>query len=59
LKVKLAQLIETNIQSISSYYQKELSNISIHNRELGTLNRDLKDRVYKLINDNDDLRKTF
>jgi hypothetical protein len=53
MKVKLAQLIETNTQQISSYFQKELANLSIHNREICKLNKDLKDRIYKHISDND------
>jgi hypothetical protein len=59
MKVKLAQLIETNTQQISSYFQKELANLTIHNKEISKLNKDLKDRIYKLIADNDEIRKTF
>jgi hypothetical protein len=49
MKIKLSQLIETNLKQISEYFQNELSNVSMNNRELQKLNQNLKERIYKLI----------
>lgn len=59
LKIKLSQLIEADMKSLCSYYQNELALLQTNINALEDVNRNNKERLYKALQDNDEIRKTF
>jgi len=59
LKIKLSQLIDADMKSLCSYCQNELALLQTNINALEDVNRNNKERLYKALQDNDEIRKTF
>lgn len=59
LKVKVSQLFDADIKSLCSYYQNELALLQNNINTLEEVNKNNKERLYKALQDNDEIRKTF
>jgi len=58
-KVKMAQLIDADIQAITKYYENEVEILTVHGSEKDAIITSMRDKVYQGILDNDELRKHF
>lgn len=55
----MSQLIDADIKSISSYYQNQINNLTVTNNQLNKINAEVKEKLYKALYDNDEIRKYF
>lgn len=58
-KIKIAQLVDADIKSLCSYYQNELGLLQTNVNELESVNKSNKEKLYKALHDNDEIRKNF
>lgn len=58
-KVKMAQLIDADIKSLCSYYQNEVALLQTNVNALEEVNKSNKEKLYKALFDNDEIRKNF
>lgn len=58
-KIKMANMLETDIKAMSDYYQNQLKGYIDRVSDLEKINSGLRDRVFKVIQDNDQIRKNF
>lgn len=58
-KVKMAQLFDADIKSLCSYYQNEVALLQTNINALEDINKANKDKLYKALQDNDEIRKNF
>jgi len=52
-KIKMANMLETDIKAMSDYYQNQLKGYIDRVSDLEKINSGLRDRVFKVIQDND------
>ena len=55
----MAQLIDADIKSLCSYYQNEVALLQTNINALEEINKSNKDKLYKSLFDNDEIRKNF
>lgn len=58
-KIKMANLIDADLKGLNSYYLNEIDTLTATNYELQKINDSVKEKLYKSIQDNDELRKSF
>lgn len=58
-KVKMAQLIDADMKSLVSYFQNELALLQTNINTLEDNNKGNKEKLYKALQDNDEIRKNF
>ncbi len=58
-KVKMAQLIDADMKSLVSYFQNELVLLQTNINTLEENNKGNKEKLYKALQDNDEIRKNF
>lgn len=57
--MKMAQLIDADIKSLCSYYQNEVALLQTNINALEDINKSNKEKLYKSLFDNDEIRKNF
>lgn len=57
--MKMAQLIDADIKSLCSYYQNEVALLQTNINALEEINKSNKEKLYKSLFDNDEIRKNF
>lgn len=55
----MSQLVDADIKSLCSYYQNEIALLQTNINSLEDINRSNKDKLYKSLQDNDEIRKNF
>lgn len=55
----MAQLIDADIKSLCSYYQNEVALLQTNINALEDINKSNKEKLYKSLFDNDEIRKNF
>ncbi len=55
----MAQLIDADIKSLCSYYQNEVALLQTNINALEEINKSNKEKLYKSLFDNDEIRKNF
>lgn len=58
-KVKMAQLFDADVKALCSYYQNEVALLQTSVNSLEEINKNNKDKLYKALFDNDEIRKNF
>lgn len=59
LKVKMAQLHEADVSNLSSYYENEVATLKMELNTVKENNAADREKIYDLLNENDELRKNF
>ena len=58
-KIKMTNLLESDIKSMSEYYENQIKTYIDRVHDLEKINSGLRERVFKVIQDNDEIRKNF
>ena len=59
LKIKMAQLHESDILSLSKYYQNEVCSLKLELNTVKEAHTSDREKLYDLLAENDELRKNF
>lgn len=59
LKVKMAQLHEADVSNLSKYYENEVATLKLELNTIRESNSNDREKIYDLLNENDELRKNF
>lgn len=58
-KIKMAELIDADMKSLMSYFQNEVALLQTEVNSLENINKANKEKLYKALQDNDEIRKNF
>ena len=58
-KIKMTNLLESDIKSMGEYYENQIKAYIDRVSDLEKINSGLRERVFKVIQDNDEIRKNF
>lgn len=58
-KIKMTSLHENDVKSMGEYYENQIKSYIDRVSDLEKINSGLRERVVKVIQDNDDIRKNF
>ena len=58
-KIKMTNLLENDVKSMGEYYENQIRGYIDRVSDLEKINSGLRERVVKVIQDNDDIRKNF
>ena len=59
LKVKMAQLHDADVQSLSKYYENQVATLKLELNTIKESNTADREKIYDLLTENDELRKNF
>lgn len=58
-KIKMTNLLENDVKSMGEYYENQIKTYIDRVSDLEKINSGLRERVFKVIQDNDEIRKNF